>query len=144
MGDRHEADIAEWIGGVQQKASGSQWQSQMDAVNGEKSTPFPLAADGKSTMKGSISVTLEMWKKAVEQTFGKIPTVWLRWYRDENLREVELDLVVIGRREFVEILDAARNWELFQEVQQNILTVVDGQHLAEVVQEPSSGCSCCR
>jgi len=139
MGDRHEADIAEWIGGVQQKASGSQWQAQMDAVNGEKSTPFPLAADGKSTMKSSMSVTLDMWKKAVEQTFGKIPTVWLRWYRDENLREVELDLVVIGRRDFVEILEAARSWKKHQELAE----IIQNKKI-ELEIKPSSGCSCCR
>lgn len=168
MSDAHEADIAEWIGGRQQKASGSQWHAQMDVINDER-TPYALAADGKATMKESVSVSLSMWRKAVEQTFGKIPTLWLRFYKDESLREVDLDLVVIERREFLEILEAARNWEgVRQEIgYEGVLeaeVVVkmlrgDGGTSAEKaigelsalnpsgsfrVMECSSGCDCCR
>jgi hypothetical protein len=109
MGDAHEADIAEWIGGVQHKGSGNQWHKQMDASNDER-TPYALAADGKATLSRSLSVSLTMWKKAVDQTFGKIPTLWLRFYKNESLRTVERDLVVLDRRDFVEILEAARKW----------------------------------
>ncbi len=110
MSDAHERDIAEWIGGAQQKGSGNQWSAQMDVVNGEKTTPYALAADGKATLGKSISITRDMWLKAVAQTFNKIPTIWLRFYRDESLREVSTDLVVIERRDFLEILEAARKW----------------------------------
>lgn len=136
MADAHEADIAEWIGGVQHKASGSQWHRQMDASNGEKFVSFPLAADGKATLGKSISVSRDMWQKAVMQTFGKIPTLWLRFYKDESLREVSTDLVVIERREFKEILDAARNWE--RHVQHIKSMGLDDP------EESSGGCDCCR
>lgn len=129
MSDAHEANIAEWIGGVQHKGSGNQWSSQMDASNDER-TPYALAADGKATLGKGISVTREMWRKAVEQTFGKIPTLWLRFYKDESLRTVEQDLVVLDRRDFVEILEAARTYR----------QIMQQHHLVE----PSSGCDCCR
>lgn len=136
MADAHEADITEDIDGRLHQGSGNQWHRQMDASNGEKAVPFPLAADGKATLGKSISITREMWTKAVKQTFGKIPTLWLRWYRDEGLRTVDLDLVVIERREFTEILDAARKWK--DHNNRHIL------EMAGLAQEHSSGCDCCR
>lgn len=134
MADRHERDIAEDIGGSQTKGSGNQWSSQMDAGNGEKTTPFPIAADGKATLGKSISISRDMWLKAVAQTFNKIPTIWLRFYRDESLREVSTDLVVIERRDFNEILKAARRGALITEEERFPLLEI----------ESSGGCSCCR
>jgi hypothetical protein len=133
MADAHEADIAEWIGGAQHKGSGNQWSRQMDASNGEKLVPFPLAGDGKATLGKSISITRDMWLKAVAQTFNKIPTIWLRFYRDESLREVSTDLVVIERREFLEILEKARLCE--EILQQHHLVVPPSQTLADTIQQ---------
>lgn len=173
MGDAHERDIAEWIEGVQQKASGSQWQAQMDVINDER-MPFALAADGKATLGKSISITRDMWQKAVGQTFNKIPTIWLRFYRDESLREVSTDLVVIECRDFLEMLEAARKWTAHQELAETIQSkrIELNMHLAEgdwvngvpsldtvremaaekerfplltvPVPEHPSGCDCCR
>jgi hypothetical protein len=170
MADRHEADIAEWIGGRQQKGSGNQWHGQMDVVNDER-LPYALAADGKSTLGKGISVTLEMWRKAVEQTFSKIPTLWLRFYKDETLRAVERDLVVLDRRDFVEILEAARNWEtvrqeighegvleaedVFKNLHRTRDEILDDSRESgrtfsgwtpglRIEQEPHNGCDCCR
>lgn len=148
MADAHERDITEDIDGTQHKGSGNQWHRQMDSSNGERLVPFPLAADGKSTLGKSISITREMWAKAVEQTFGKIPTLWLRWYPDESLRIVDLDLVAIGRRDFLEILEAARNWESMQQQLKDV--VLKGESYAtysitpQGPEEPSGGCDCCR
>jgi hypothetical protein len=134
MGDAHEADIAEWIAGSQTKGSGNQWHNQGDAKNNERQTPFPITADGKSTLGKSIAVSISMWKKIVEQTFGQIPTLFLRFYRDESLRIVEEDLVVLRARDFMEILQAARRGALIEEEQRFPLLEI----------EPSDGCSCCR
>jgi hypothetical protein len=114
MGDAHEADIAEWIGGVRTKGSGNQWHNQMDAKNGLR-TPFPLAADGKSTLGKSIGITRELWQKFREQTFGEIPAMFQRWYRSADLRTVELDLVTLEVGDFLRILSSARQWEEHQE-----------------------------
>lgn len=122
MADAHEEDIAEDIDGILHKGSGNQWHKQMDASNGERLVPFPLAADGKATLGKSISITREMWAKAVKQTFGKIPTLWLRWYRDEGLRTVDLDLVAIERRDFNAMLEAARRWAVVEILFQETLT----------------------
>lgn len=111
MADIHERDIAEWIEGSQTKASGSQWHAQMDAKNGINKVPFPIAGDGKATLGKSIGVSLSMWFKAKEQTFGEITTLFLRWYRDQSLRTVDLDLVVLSADDFKRILSSARSWE---------------------------------
>jgi hypothetical protein len=144
MGDAHEADIAEWIGGSQQKASGSQWHNQGDAKNNERKVPFPITADGKSTLGKSIGVSLFMWRKIVEQTFGQIPTLFLRFYKDESLRTVVQDLVVLDRRDFVEILEAARQWEQQREQLIEIVKkdVLSAYSIAE--HDISTGCSCRR
>lgn len=141
MGDAHERDIAEWIGGKQQKGSGNQWHAQMDVVNDERA-PFPLAADGKATLGKSISITREMWRKAVEQTFSKIPTLWLRWYKDESLRVVDLDLVAINRSDFLELLDAARKWKDHNNRHILEMAKLAAQPRVEIKTEP--GCDCCR
>lgn len=135
MADAHEADIAEDIAGSLTKGSGNQWHNQGDAKNNERETPFPITADGKSTLGKSIAVSLTMWRKIVEQTFGQIPTLWLRFYKDESLREIEEDLVVIRRRDFNEILQAARRGTLKEDEERQF-------PLLEI--EPSDGCSCCR
>lgn len=111
MGDYHEAAIVEWIKGALQKASGSQWHRQGDAKNGEHLTAYPITADGKSTLGQSVSVTRTMWRKIREQTFNQIPAIFLRFYRDDRLREVEADLVVLDAQTFSEILADARKWQ---------------------------------
>lgn len=114
MGDAHEADIAEWTKGSLQKASGSQWHAQGDTKNHEILTPYPITGDGKSTLGKSISVSLSMWRKIREQTFGQIPAIFLRFYKDDRLREVEADLTVLDSQTFSEILADARKWQELQ------------------------------
>lgn len=108
MADAHEADIAEWIGGKQTKGSGNQWHQQMDAKNGINKVPYPIAGDGKATLGKSIGISREMWKKAEEQSFGEIPAIFLRFYRDSTLRTVDKDLVVLTVSDFKWILNIAR------------------------------------
>lgn len=115
MGDSHEADIAEWTGGSLQKASGSQWHRQGDTKNGEYLTPYPVTSDGKSTLGESLSITRKMWRKIVEQTFGQTPAVFLRFYKDDRLREVDIDLAVVSAGFFAEILADARKWQELQD-----------------------------
>jgi hypothetical protein len=110
MGDLHEQDIAEWIGGRQTKGSGNQWHNQMDAKNGINRVSFPIAGDGKATLGKSLSDTRELWTKFTEQSFGEIPAHFKRFYADQTLRRVDLDLVTIRVDDFVRILEAARKW----------------------------------
>lgn len=129
MADAHEADIAEWTKGTLQKGSGNQWQSQGDTKNGEFLVPFPITSDGKSTLARSISVTRSMWSKIVDQTFNQIPAIFLRFYKDDTLRQADLDLVVLEAQTFSEILEDARTYR----------QIMDQKHL---VDQP--GCDCCR
>jgi hypothetical protein len=137
MGDIHEADIPEWIGGQPQKASGSQWHAQGDAKNGEHLTPFPVTADGKSTLGKSIAVSRDMWRKIVEQTFNQDPALFLRFYKDESLRQVDIDLAVIAVRFFRELLEAARKWSVIEQeiLWPGVLTAEDVLELLEAAKQ---------
>lgn len=153
MADSHEQDIAEWIGGAQQKASGSQWHAQGDAKNGEYLTPFPVTGDGKATLGKSIAVSRDMWKKIIEQTFNQDSALFLRFYQDESLRKIDVDLAVVDVRFFRELLEAARNWENHRVLVQTIenkrielemyspLPSLD--QVREAMKQPG-GCDCCR
>jgi hypothetical protein len=119
MSDAHEADIAEWTDGRQPKASGSQWHDPLDVKNDTR-TAYPLGNDGKATLGKSLSITREMWRKLREECFGHIPTWWGRFYQDESLRTVHLDLVALEVDDFRRILQAARNWERLQRAQEEL------------------------
>jgi hypothetical protein len=107
MSDSHERFIAELIGGRITKNSGATWADQTDVRN-DDDIPFRLAADGKSTLNQSISVTRAAWSKLVEQAHDLYPIMPLRFYDTERLA-VGLDLVVISASDFGELLDAVRN-----------------------------------
>jgi hypothetical protein len=79
----------------------------MDGRNDRFTTPFALAWDGKATLSKSVSITRDMWAKAVEQAHGEIPLVALRFYANERLG-VDEDLVVLRANDFASILEAAR------------------------------------
>lgn len=80
MGDRHEEYLIEVLGGKQSKGSGNQWHSPMDGRHNRYEEGYAFAWDGKSTTTATISVTLPMWEKAVEQAGGEHPMLALRWY----------------------------------------------------------------
>lgn len=141
MGDAHEAAIADWLKGRVQKGSGNQWHNQMDVVNNPE-TPYAMAGDGKSTLGKSISITREMWTKAVEQTFqGMAPSLHLRFYSDQTLRKVDTDLTVVDSRFFAEILADARDWQAHKLALEafEVAALEDLQGA-----ERPKGCECCR
>jgi hypothetical protein len=107
MSDQHEDFLAILFGGRKSRGSGNQFNDQMDGRNHHE-TPFALAWDGKSTYNKSVGVTLEMWRKAIEQADYEIPILALRFYEDQTLARVTQDLVVIDAHRFTEILEAAR------------------------------------
>lgn len=107
MGERHEADLAEWLGGRRTKASGSQWNDQMDGRHSRYAQTFAWAWDGKSSMSKSIGVSRAMLAKAVEQAHGERPMLALRFYDDERLRTHE-DWAIIRMDDLREMLAALR------------------------------------
>lgn len=143
MADSHEADIAEWTKGKVQKGSGNQWQSQGDTKNGEFLVPLPITSDGKSTLGKSFSITRVMWDKIVSQTFNQIPALFLRFYKDESLRQTDLDLVVLEAQTFSEILEDARKW---REVAEGFAAMNQDPCLRRkmVTEALDPGCDCCR
>ncbi len=106
MSDAHEAHLAEVLGGKVMPGSGNQWNNQMDVRQSHHHLTFAIAADGKSTFGKSISVTREMWDKAVEQSHGERAVLPLRFYDTERLK-VGIDLVVLSLDDFAELLEAA-------------------------------------
>ena len=107
MSDLHETYLADLLGGRRTRGSGNQSRDQMDGKNAYHSGAFVFAWDGKSTLGRSLSVSLDMWRKAREQSHWATPLLGLRWYRNERLTEVALDLVVVEASVFADLLRAA-------------------------------------
>lgn len=156
MADMHEADMATWINGHQTKSSGNQWHSRMDVKNGSRDVSIPMAGDGKSTCRRSISVTRDMWEKSVIQAGpAETPFMALRFYRDETLEQVGLDLVLLDVHAFRRLLEGARAWEDQQESLEAGLAdfekgvrEYEASGLLPVAEAPqaahTTGCDCCR
>lgn len=115
MADAHEADMADLIDGKVQKGSGNQWHAQGDLKNGEHLVAYPITGEGKATLGKGHTITREMWGKLVEQTFSQNPALFLRWYRDESLRQVDIDLAVTSVSLFSLILRDARKWQAIED-----------------------------
>lgn len=110
-GDRHEEHLVDVLGGKQSKGSGNQWHAQMDGRHNRYLQEYAFAWDGKSTTTGTVSVTIPMWEKAVEQAGGERPMLALRWYPTERPTTENLgglDLAVISLLDLSDLLDAAR------------------------------------
>lgn len=60
-----------------------------------------------STLGKSIGVTVEMWQKITEQSRGLLPMIPLRWYGDNRLTKIHLDLVAIDLDTFAEMQNDA-------------------------------------
>lgn len=163
MSDAHEADMAELIDGKVQKGSGNQWHAQGDLKNGEHLVAYPITGDCKATLGKSIAISREMWAKIVEQTFSQNPALFLRFYRDESLRQVDLDLAVVSAGLFEHILRDARKWQAIEDeffpadagkpgiadLETVLQTMRAGrealEHPVQYIRVPvDEGCDCCR
>lgn len=108
MGDKHEAFLTSILGGRRTRGSGNQWHNPMDGRTSHMTRRYAFAWDGKSTLKRSISVSREMWQKAVEQTGGERPMIALRFYDTESL-DVGVDLAVVNLHDLAELIETANN-----------------------------------
>jgi hypothetical protein len=106
MSEVHERRLADRLGGRMTPGSGSTWRAQMDVRQGHGDASSTYAVDGKSTLGKSISVTREMWAKAVEQAHELRPMLALLFFRDERLN-VETSLVVVTDDDFAELYERA-------------------------------------
>jgi hypothetical protein len=107
MSNKHERFLQELFGGRITPGSGNGFANQMDVRN-DREDPLPLAIDGKSTFAKSISITEEMWDKAVEQAGDLIPMLALRWYAKDNTLTPKRDLVVLDAHDFAEMAETLR------------------------------------
>lgn len=103
MSKRHEEDLCEVLEGEGTRNSGAVWSDPSDGHQTSSEGFWRFAWDGKSTLGKSIGITKEMWDKICEQARGLEPMIPLRWYRDQRLTMVELDLVVISLETFSEM-----------------------------------------
>ncbi len=101
MSDKHEEFLATVFGDKSQimPGSGSGWAKQMDVRGKHREEEYPFAVDGKSTLRESISVSLDMWDKAVEQSHNEIPALAFRWYGSYQL-DSKLDLICVDANTF--------------------------------------------
>lgn len=102
MSDKHEDFLAELFGGRKTRGSGNQWRDPMDGKHNRKTEPYAFAWDGKATLAKSHTVTLDMIKKAREQSGGDEPMLALRWYANENLDVLE-DWVLVSPHKLAEM-----------------------------------------
>lgn len=107
MSDRHEEDLAELLGGKRTRNSGAVWSDQSDGHHLQSEEHWRFAWDGKSTLGKSIGITRDMVTKLRQQSRGLLPLLPLRWYRDNRLTGVDIDMVALDLETFVEILDDA-------------------------------------
>jgi hypothetical protein len=107
MSNKHERFLQELFGGRLTPGSGNGFANQMDVRN-NREDPLPLAIDGKSTFGKSVSITEEMWNKAVEQAGDLTPVLALRWYVKDNTLTTKRDLVVLDAHDFAEMAEALR------------------------------------
>jgi hypothetical protein len=107
MGEKHEEDIAEALGGRKTRGSGNQWRDQMDGRNNRYEQEFAWAWDCKSTLGKSITIPWEMIEKAIEQAGPERPTIPLRFYKDERLRIYHDAIIVVNLEDFIELNEAA-------------------------------------
>lgn len=103
LSDRHELFLAELFGGNRTRGSGNQSNQPLD-VRMDRSEPFALGFEGKSTRKASLSVPLATWTKLVEQAHGLRPALALRFYADDNRLAVVKDLVVLDAHDLAELM----------------------------------------
>lgn len=109
MGRLHEEYLAQINDGKKTAASGSGWAEQADGRN-HHDLPFAYRWDGKSTLGQSITVTLPMVEKILDQAHGERPQIGLRWYGDDRLKSVLADWVAVRAADWEETLMAARSW----------------------------------
>lgn len=102
----HEQYISKLFNGTLSRGSGNQAANPMDGRQDRHRMQYALAWDCKATLGASISITLTMWLKAIEQARGEIPTIPLRIYHNDRLTEWT-DLIVIGLEDFSDIKDDA-------------------------------------
>jgi hypothetical protein len=106
MSDKHEAHLADRLRGRQTRGSGNQSANPMDGRHSRMDQSVAFAWDGKSTLGKSISITDDMWNKAVEQAHGERPMLAFRWYATDRL-EVKRDLICVSLDDFEELQELA-------------------------------------
>lgn len=104
MSDAHEKAVCEALGARRCAGSGNQPANPMDGRQNRYTSPVAFAFDGKSTFGATVSVTLPMWDKAVDQAQGERPMIAMRWYATRRLG-VRLDLVAITLEDMSELLE---------------------------------------
>lgn len=114
MSDRHEATLAEALGGRGTKNSGATWNDPTDGLHQRQTQAWAFAWDGKSTLAKSISVSLDAWRKVTEQAYLNIPMLPLRFYLNARLTQW-VDLVVVELDAFAEMREEAVKYRAIQE-----------------------------
>lgn len=111
MGKRHVRYLAELLGLRETPGSGNQWKDPIDARSPEGPELFRWAAEAKSTLGGSIAFSRDLIAKAREQAGGERPMIGLRFYRTEDLQEIDEDWVAVLANDFGEMSDVLMRLE---------------------------------
>lgn len=115
MSNRHESDLVNLLGGEGTKNSGAVWNDQADGHQTGLEQHYKFSWDGKATLGKSIGVTREMWNKLQVQCRGLDTLMPLRWYANDRLTAVDIDLVVLDLELFAQILADANTYRAMKE-----------------------------
>lgn len=115
MSDRHEEFLANLLGGRVVRGSGNQAHDQMDGKGHLQDQHYAFAWDGKSSLGQSIGVTRAMWAKAKEQAGMYLPMLALRFYRNNRLTEVDMELVCMEAETAADVIRDANLYRVIQE-----------------------------
>lgn len=116
MSDRHEQDLVAILGGERTRNSGAVWSDQADGHQTGSEEHWRFAWDGKSTLGKSIGVSREMWLKLGEQSRGLEPLLPLRFYANDRLTEVDLDLGAVDLETLAALISDANAYRRMEDV----------------------------
>jgi len=112
MSGGHERFLVRLFGGDRMKGSGNQPVRPDGRPPDAHRVSFAFAWDGKSTFGSSLSVSKQMWAKAVDQSHFERPMLGLRFYATTRLQDSEaLDLVVVSAHDQAELLERLHELE---------------------------------
>jgi hypothetical protein len=122
MSLKHERWLAETFGGYVTPGSGNQYANQGDVIRSRYHYDVGITFDGKATRSRSLTITLDMIDKLIEQAAGNYPVLALRWYGDDRLtRHVDwVALPAILLQDLLERLEATLPALLLQELSERL------------------------
>jgi hypothetical protein len=110
MGQAHERHVCELMGFRPSPGSGNQDRAPLDGRHTAEGIHYRFGFDGKSTLRQSMSIGRDTWRKLCEQAHDLRPMLPIRFYDSGNLT-VAQDLVVLDLNDLAELWQDAEAYQ---------------------------------